>query len=54
MHWPPASGQQPGGPAVSPLTMAILISVYLDGMKSREELFHQVLEDIQNSLLNHS
>ncbi|KAI5223517.1 nicotinamide riboside kinase 2 [Manis pentadactyla] len=28
--------------------------VYLDGMKSREELFHQVLEDIQNSLLNHS
>ncbi|XP_066889185.1 nicotinamide riboside kinase 2 isoform X1 [Kogia breviceps] len=28
--------------------------VYLDGMKSREELFHQVLEDVQNSLLNHS
>ncbi|XP_069353568.1 nicotinamide riboside kinase 2 isoform X2 [Eulemur rufifrons] len=28
--------------------------VYLDGMKSREELFHQVLEDIQNSLLNRS
>ncbi|XP_004378697.1 nicotinamide riboside kinase 2 [Trichechus manatus latirostris] len=28
--------------------------VYLDGMKSREELFHQVLEDIQNLLLNHS
>ncbi|XP_015422694.1 PREDICTED: nicotinamide riboside kinase 2 isoform X2 [Myotis davidii] len=28
--------------------------VYLDGMKSREELFHQVREDIQNSLLNHS
>ncbi|XP_049731740.1 nicotinamide riboside kinase 2 isoform X4 [Elephas maximus indicus] len=28
--------------------------VYLDGTKSREELFHQVLEDIQNSLLNHS
>ncbi|XP_037680126.1 nicotinamide riboside kinase 2 [Choloepus didactylus] len=26
--------------------------VYLDGTKSREELFHQVLEDIQNSLLN--
>ncbi|XP_006869101.1 PREDICTED: nicotinamide riboside kinase 2 [Chrysochloris asiatica] len=28
--------------------------VYLDGTKSREELFYQVLEDIQNSLLNHS
>ncbi|XP_068391136.1 nicotinamide riboside kinase 2 isoform X2 [Eschrichtius robustus] len=28
--------------------------VYLDGTKSREELFHQVLEDIQNSLLNRS
>ncbi|XP_023368414.1 nicotinamide riboside kinase 2 isoform X1 [Otolemur garnettii] len=28
--------------------------VYLDGMKSREELFQQVLEDIQNSLLNDS
>ncbi|OWK12103.1 NMRK2 [Cervus elaphus hippelaphus] len=28
--------------------------VYLDGMKPREELFHQVLEDIQNSLLNRS
>ncbi|EPQ03091.1 Nicotinamide riboside kinase 2 [Myotis brandtii] len=28
--------------------------VYLDGMKSREDLFHQVREDIQNSLLNHS
>ncbi|XP_063476908.1 nicotinamide riboside kinase 2 isoform X2 [Symphalangus syndactylus] len=28
--------------------------VYLDGMKSREELFREVLEDIQNSLLNHS
>ncbi|XP_053435963.1 nicotinamide riboside kinase 2 isoform X2 [Nycticebus coucang] len=28
--------------------------VYLDGMKSREELFYQVLEDIQNSLLNDS
>ena len=26
--------------------------VYLDGMKPHEELFHQVLEDIQNSLLN--
>ncbi|XP_032108142.1 nicotinamide riboside kinase 2 isoform X1 [Sapajus apella] len=26
--------------------------VYLDGMKSREELFREVLEDIQNSLLN--
>lgn len=37
-----------------PLTVAFLISVYLDGMKSREELFHQVLEDIQNSLLNRS
>lgn len=34
--------------------MAFLISVYLDGMKSREQLFHQVLEEIQNSLLNHS
>ncbi|XP_004688946.1 PREDICTED: nicotinamide riboside kinase 2 isoform X2 [Condylura cristata] len=28
--------------------------VYLDGTKSREELFYQVLEDIQNLLLNHS
>ncbi|XP_062966794.1 nicotinamide riboside kinase 2 isoform X2 [Cynocephalus volans] len=28
--------------------------VYLDGMKSREDLFHQVLEDIQNLLLNRS
>ncbi|XP_006722788.1 nicotinamide riboside kinase 2 isoform X1 [Homo sapiens] len=28
--------------------------VYLDGMKSREELFREVLEDIQNSLLNRS
>ncbi|XP_054572892.1 nicotinamide riboside kinase 2 isoform X2 [Eptesicus fuscus] len=28
--------------------------VYLDGMKTREQLFHQVLEEIQNSLLNHS
>nr|KAF6297652.1 nicotinamide riboside kinase 2 [Pipistrellus kuhlii] len=28
--------------------------VYLDGMKSREELFRQVLEEIQNSLLNPS
>ncbi|KAF5923095.1 hypothetical protein HPG69_014499 [Diceros bicornis minor] len=28
--------------------------VYLDGMKSREELFQQVLEDIQNLLLNRS
>ncbi|XP_008835294.1 nicotinamide riboside kinase 2 isoform X2 [Nannospalax galili] len=26
--------------------------VCLDGMKSREELFHQVLEDVQNTLLN--
>ncbi|XP_076975656.1 nicotinamide riboside kinase 2 [Tamandua tetradactyla] len=26
--------------------------VYLDGTKSREELFRQVLEDIQNSFLN--
>ncbi|XP_025223900.1 nicotinamide riboside kinase 2 isoform X3 [Theropithecus gelada] len=26
--------------------------VYLDGTKSREELFREVLEDIQNSLLN--
>ncbi|XP_008047394.1 nicotinamide riboside kinase 2 [Carlito syrichta] len=26
--------------------------VYLDGTKAREELFHLVLEDIQNSLLN--
>ncbi|XP_011822850.1 PREDICTED: nicotinamide riboside kinase 2 [Mandrillus leucophaeus] len=28
--------------------------VYLDGTKSREELFREVLEDIQNSLLNRS
>ncbi|XP_004484921.2 nicotinamide riboside kinase 2 isoform X3 [Dasypus novemcinctus] len=28
--------------------------VYLDGTRSREELFRQVLEDIQNSLLNRS
>eukprot|EP00072_Mus_musculus_P061157 XP_011241856.1 PREDICTED: nicotinamide riboside kinase 2 isoform X1 [Mus musculus] len=28
--------------------------VYLDGMKSPEGLFHQVLEDIQNRLLNTS
>ena len=28
--------------------------VYLDGMKPCEELFYQVLEDIQNSLLNRS
>lgn len=34
--------------------MAFPTAVYLDGMKSREELFHQVLEDIQNSLLNRS
>uniref|UniRef100_A0A2K6C5Q1 Nicotinamide riboside kinase 2 n=1 Tax=Macaca nemestrina TaxID=9545 RepID=A0A2K6C5Q1_MACNE len=27
---------------------------YLDGTKSREELFREVLEDIQNSLLNRS
>lgn len=40
--------------ALLTLTMTFLISVYLDGMKSREELFHQVLEDIQNSLLNNS
>ncbi|XP_038626494.1 nicotinamide riboside kinase 2 [Tachyglossus aculeatus] len=26
--------------------------VYLDGMKSRDELFNQVLEDIQNKVLN--
>ncbi|ELK19391.1 Nicotinamide riboside kinase 2 [Pteropus alecto] len=26
--------------------------VYLDGTRPREELFHQVLEDIQNSILN--
>ncbi|XP_028908306.1 nicotinamide riboside kinase 2 isoform X1 [Ornithorhynchus anatinus] len=26
--------------------------VYLDGMKSRDELFNQVLEDIQNEVLN--
>ncbi|EHH29480.1 Nicotinamide riboside kinase 2 [Macaca mulatta] len=36
------------------LTAAFLISVYLDGTKSREELFREVLEDIQNSLLNRS
>lgn len=28
--------------------------VYLDGTKSREELFRQVLEDVQNRLLNRS
>ncbi|KAL1783517.1 nicotinamide riboside kinase 2 [Sigmodon hispidus] len=28
--------------------------VYLDGTKSREELLHQVLEDVQNRLLNRS
>uniref|UniRef100_A0A8C5JYU2 Nicotinamide riboside kinase 2 n=1 Tax=Jaculus jaculus TaxID=51337 RepID=A0A8C5JYU2_JACJA len=28
--------------------------VHLDGMKSRDELFHQVLEDIRNTLLNSS
>ncbi|XP_012978387.2 nicotinamide riboside kinase 2 [Mesocricetus auratus] len=28
--------------------------VYLDGMKSREELLRQVLEDVQNRLLNRS
>lgn len=54
VRWPPPPGSSPGGPAVSALTMAFLISVYLDGTKSREELFHQVLEEIQNSLLNHS
>ncbi|XP_074060151.1 nicotinamide riboside kinase 2 [Macrotis lagotis] len=26
--------------------------VHLDGLKSRDELYHQVLEDIQNTLLN--
>lgn len=26
--------------------------VYLDGLKSREELYNEVLEDIRNRLLN--
>ncbi|XP_051826803.1 nicotinamide riboside kinase 2-like isoform X1 [Antechinus flavipes] len=28
--------------------------VHIDGLKSRDELYHQVLEDIQNTLLNRS
>lgn len=30
------------------------VSVYLDGTKSQEVLFRQVLEDVQNRLLNRS
>lgn len=29
-----------------------LLSVYLDGLKSRDELYNQVFEDIHNKLLN--
>lgn len=39
------------GPA---LTGPFPVPVYLDGMKSREELLRQVLEDVQNRLLNRS
>ncbi|KAL0611481.1 Nicotinamide riboside kinase 2 [Plecturocebus cupreus] len=35
-----------------PLSVTRPRPVYLDGMKSREELLREVLEDIQNSLLN--
>lgn len=30
----------------------LFLSVYLDGLKSRDELYNQVFEDIQNKLLN--
>lgn len=29
-----------------------LLPVYLDGLKSRDELYNQVFEDIHNKLLN--
>lgn len=37
-----------GSPILTPLSLP----VYLDGLKSRDELYNQVFEDIHNKLLN--
>lgn len=38
-------------PVLQPDSVSLL-SVYLDGLKSRDELYNQVFEDIHNKLLN--
>lgn len=32
--------------------MILLFAEYLDGLKSKEEIYNQVYEDIQNNVLN--